>query len=70
VKVSTLISVQKLISCTSSDSLDHVRALMNDNHIRHVPVIENHSLIGVLSMRDIVAADGDSAKAQRESAAA
>jgi CBS domain-containing protein len=53
VKVSQLISVQQLVSCTSSDTLEHVRSLMNRHHIRHLPVIDNYSLIGVISMRDI-----------------
>jgi CBS domain-containing protein len=53
VKVSDLISVQRLISCRSSDSLEHVRHLMNKNHIRHVPVIDDYTLIGVISIRDI-----------------
>ena len=26
---------------------------MNQNHIRHLPVIDNYSLIGVVSIRDI-----------------
>jgi CBS domain-containing protein len=52
-KVSSLISVQQLISCTSTDTLEHVRYLMNKNHIRHVPVIDDHTLIGVISIRDI-----------------
>ena len=52
-KVSNLISVQKLISCQSADTLEHVRHLMNKNHIRHVPVIDDHTLIGVISIRDI-----------------
>lgn len=52
-KVSDLISVQELISCRSTNSLDHVRRLMNKNHIRHVPVIDDHTLIGVVSIRDI-----------------
>jgi CBS domain-containing protein len=52
-KVSNLISVQKLISCQSTDTLEHVRHLMNKNHIRHVPVIDDHTLIGVISIRDI-----------------
>src|SRR5665647_1482998 len=52
-KISTLISVQQLISCRSADTLEHVRHLMNKNHIRHVPVIDNHTLIGVISIRDI-----------------
>jgi CBS domain-containing protein len=56
VKVSQLISVQRLVSCTSTDTLDEVRHLMNVHHIRHLPVIDNFSLAGVISMRDIAAA--------------
>jgi CBS domain-containing protein len=56
VKVSQLISVQRLVSCTSTDTLDDVRHLMNVHHIRHLPVIDNFSLAGVISMRDIAAA--------------
>jgi len=29
---------------------------MNKNHIRHLPDIDNYSLIGVISVRDISAA--------------
>ena len=52
-KVGQLISVQRLVACSASDTLEHVRHLMNVNHIRHLPVIENFSLAGVISMRDI-----------------
>src|ERR1700733_15342412 len=52
-KVAQLISVQQLVSCSSSDTLEHARHLMNKNHIRHLPVIDNYSLIGVVSVRDI-----------------
>ena len=55
-KVSQLISVQKLVSCSSSDTLEHVRHLMNVHHIRHLPVIDDYSLVSVISMRDIAAA--------------
>jgi CBS domain-containing protein len=55
-KVSQLISVQKLVSCSPSDTLDEVRHLMNVHHIRHLPVIDNFALAGVISMRDIAAA--------------
>jgi CBS domain-containing protein len=60
-KVSQLISVQELISCTSADTLDHVRHLMNKHHIRHMPVIDDYTLIGVISVRDISAAFDDEA---------
>ena len=52
-KVSQLISVQQLVSCGSTDTLEHVRHLMSKNHLRHLPVIDNHTLIGVISLRDI-----------------
>ena len=52
-RVSQFISVQQLVSCTSTDTLEHVRHLMSKHHIRHVPVIDNYSLIGVISIRDI-----------------
>ena len=52
-KVSQLISVQKLVACSSTDSLEHVRRLMNVHHIRHLPVIDDFALAGVISMRDI-----------------
>jgi CBS domain-containing protein len=55
-RVSQLISVQRLVSCSSSDSIEQVRHLMNVNHIRHLPVIDNFSLTGVISIRDVSAA--------------
>jgi CBS domain-containing protein len=62
-KVSQLISVQQLVSCSSTDTLEHVRRLMNKNHIRHVPVIDEYSLVGVISIRDISTAFDDKATA-------
>jgi CBS domain-containing protein len=55
-KVSQLISVQQLVACSSTDTLEHVRHLMNKHHIRHLPVIDNYSLINVISMRDVSSA--------------
>jgi CBS domain-containing protein len=59
--VSQLISVQRLVSCSSSDSIEQVRRLMNVNHIRHLPVIDDFSLTGVISMRDVSAAFDEAA---------
>ncbi len=64
-KVSQLISVQQLVSCTSADTLEHARRLMNQNHIRHLPVIDNYSLIGVVSIRDISTAFDETVNAER-----
>jgi CBS domain-containing protein len=68
-KVAQLISVQRLVACTSSDTLEHVRHLMNVHHIRHLPVIDNFSLAGVISMRDISAAFDEAAGGATQTAA-
>jgi CBS domain-containing protein len=62
-KVAQLISVQQLVSCTSTDTLEHVRHVMNEKHIRHLPVIDDYTLIGVISIREISAAFDDEATA-------
>ena len=68
-KVGQLISVQRLVACNASDSLEHVRHLMNVHHIRHLPVIENFSLAGVISMRDISTAFDEAAGVVAQTAA-
>jgi CBS domain-containing protein len=68
-KVGQLISVQRLVSCTSTDTLEHVRHLMNVNDIRHLPVIDDFSLAGVISMRDISTAFDEAAGGAAQTAA-
>jgi CBS domain-containing protein len=51
-KISKLISSQ-LVCCSLTDTTEHICHLMNENHMRHLPVIDNHSLIGVISVSDI-----------------
>ena len=68
-RVSQLISVQKLISCASDDTLEHVRHLMNVHHIRHLPVIDNFELSGVISVRDVSAAFDEIAAERAQTAA-
>jgi CBS domain-containing protein len=68
-KVSQLISVQQLVACSSTDTLEHVRHLMNKHHIRHLPVIDNYSLINVISMRDVSSAFDQAAAAAAPAAA-
>jgi CBS domain-containing protein len=69
IRVSQLISVQRLVSCSSGDSLEHVRHLMNVNHIRHLPVIDNFALAGVISMRDVSSAFDEAASGAAQTAA-
>ena len=69
IKVSQLISVQQLIACSSADTLEHVCHLMNRHHVRHLPVIDNYSLIGVISIRDISTAFDEEATAVKQAVA-
>jgi CBS domain-containing protein len=62
-KVSQLISVPQLVWCDSTDTLEYVHHLMNRTRVRHLPVIDNHSLIGVISIGDISTAFEDEAAA-------
>ncbi len=60
-KVSQFVSVQQFVSCNSTDTLEHVRHLMNRHHVRHLPVIDDYSMSGVISMRDIASAFDEAA---------
>ena len=42
-----------VISCSPEDDVEHALELMDRHHIRHLPVFENNSLIGVVSIRDL-----------------
>ena len=44
---------RKVISCGPEDSIIDVLSLMLDHGVRHIPVVENNSVIGVLSLRDV-----------------
>ena len=43
-----------LIVSKSGDDLDYVMAVLIQNNIRHLPVVDEHGLVGMLSMRDVV----------------
>jgi CBS domain-containing protein len=42
------------ISVKLSDSIDHCMELMTDKHIRHLPVVENGEVKGMVSIGDVV----------------
>ncbi|MEZ4743366.1 MAG: CBS domain-containing protein [Bdellovibrionota bacterium] len=53
-KVKTI--MQRNIRCvTPNTKVDHCRALMTDEFLRYLPVIDNDKLIGIVSLGDIVA---------------
>jgi CBS domain-containing protein len=43
-----------LIACRPADDLGDVMEKMDRHGIRHVPVLEGHTLVGVISVRDVI----------------
>jgi CBS domain-containing protein len=43
-----------VLTCELSDTIDQVMALMTDKRIRHLPVMANGELAGVISIGDVV----------------
>lgn len=43
-----------LARCTLRDTVDHVLRLMDEHQVRLLPVLEEHSLVGVVSISDVI----------------
>jgi CBS domain-containing protein len=41
-------------TCSPTDTVDHLTALMTTKRVRHIPVVENERLVGIVSIGDIV----------------
>ena len=48
------IMTSNVISVSSSESVEASLAVMTDNHIRHLPIVDENMVIGVLSLGDLV----------------
>lgn len=46
---------EQMITVTPETSIDQCMGLMQQYRIRHLPVIENETMVGMVSMRDVVA---------------
>jgi CBS domain-containing protein len=44
-----------LANCTVHDTLEQVLRLMDEHQVRLLPVLEGHTLIGVISISDVIA---------------
>ena len=45
---------KKVITINPDQSLEECMQLMTKEHIRHLPVIENGKLVGIISIGDVV----------------
>ena len=45
----------RVVTCGPDDSMQGAQELMKANHFRHLPVVENQHVLGMLSLRDTLA---------------
>ncbi|HEV7203935.1 MAG TPA: CBS domain-containing protein [Jatrophihabitans sp.] len=50
----SVIMTSGVVSCSSSDSVDSIAETMTTRRIRHMPVIDNGILTGIVSIGDVV----------------
>ena len=43
-----------LLIIETKDDIDYAMSIMTSKNIRHLPVVENHKIIGLISIRDVV----------------
>jgi CBS domain-containing protein len=55
-----------VVTCTPDDSVDHLNALMTENRVRHVPVVVNGRLAGIVSIGDVVKTRMEELEAHQE----
>ena len=48
------IMTEKVVCVQPGNTVEECMALMTEKHVRHLPVIENGKLLGVLSIGDLV----------------
>ena len=48
------IMTSMVVTCAPGDSVDSLSGLMTTNRVRHVPVIDNGKLAGIVSIGDVV----------------
>lgn len=54
-KVSQYMS-KELIVAKQEDDIDYIQAVMTENRVRHIPIIEKGKLMGLVSIGDVVKA--------------
>jgi CBS domain-containing protein len=63
--VSQLMTTQ-VVSCTSSDPVASIAATMTDRRVRHMPVIDDDELTGIVSIGDVVSSQIRQLEHERE----
>ena len=53
-------------TCSKADTVDSLSMLMTENRVRHVPVLEDGKLIGIVSIGDVVKTRMEELEAEHE----
>lgn len=59
------IMTSQVITCSPDDSVDSLSGVMTTNRVRHVPVIDNGHLAGIVSIGDVVKIRMEALQAER-----
>jgi CBS domain-containing protein len=51
-------------TCSDSDTVDQLMATMTERRVRHVPVVSNEVVIGIVSIGDVVKSRLDELEAE------
>ena len=60
------IMTSQVITCSPDDTVDALSGIMTTNRVRHVPVMENGQLAGIVSIGDVVKTRMEALQADRE----
>ena len=63
--VADIMTVQ-VVHCTSDDTVDSLSGLMTTHRVRHVPVVDNGQLVGIVSIGDVVKTRMEELQTQQE----
>jgi CBS domain-containing protein len=55
-----------VVTCGRESEIDHLMQMMTDGKFRHVPVVEGESLVGIISIGDVVKRRLAQVEAERE----
>jgi CBS domain-containing protein len=60
------IMATEVFTCTRADHVDQLMHLMTDHRIRHLPVVEDGALVGLVSIGDVVKTHVDELEREKD----
>ena len=58
------VMTEELLVAVEDDDLDYIREIMTENRVRHLPIVEDGDLRGIVSIGDVVNASRRNVKAE------